>query len=147
MQIRAIVPSCLRDGTLICGKISCVTVEVGKDHMRYRQRRRVAALPSAFHGFLGDHRVTRHLGPGGVRRGEAAPRPEISRVVRMVAQKRKRALPGPSGLDCGVAIRHRASRAAADLQIEFKPIAFGTGFHALQHVDAAGELHRRFLRR
>jgi len=45
-----------------------------------------------------------------------------------------------------VAERRRAGRAAADLQFKLEPIVRQAHFRALQNVDAARELQRRFLR-
>ena len=63
----------------------------------------------------------------------------------MIAQQRDGSAPSLFRLDRGVAVGHRTCRAPANLQIEFERVARGARCHAVQHIDAAGELHRRLV--
>ena len=132
--------------TLQCRKLARVQVQVGEHHVCYAKPRRLSTLLGEFQGFLGNRRISRHIGPRPVHRGQAAPRPEVPRIFRIVAQQRDGTHPSPFGFDGRVAMRHRAGGAKPNLQIEFEPIALRARFHTRQYVYAAGELQRCFLR-
>src|SRR5215472_12721899 len=108
-------------------------------------RGRLDTFPGELQGFVSDRCVSRHVGPRTVYRGEATPRPEVPRIVRMIAQQCDGSAPSLFRLDRGVAIDYRTCGAPADLQVEFERVARGVRFGALEHLDAAGELHRRFV--
>jgi hypothetical protein len=125
---------------------SGVVVKIGKTHMRDAESRRIVILQGALRCLLGDSWLRGHVSATGMHWRETAPGPKISRVLWLVTQQLYGADPGLLVFTGGIAECRGASRAAADLQIEFESIALRARLYLLQYLDAADELRGRLMR-